>query len=224
MLVVEGLEHRFAAQPETAPPALQIPALSLAAGELTVITGPSGSGKTTLLYLLSGLLTPSSGHISWGGAPLSTMSETERDRWRRRHAGIVFQNFHLFEDLSPIDNVITAAYFAAFTAGDSRSRAASLLERFGVAQERRPVASYSRGEQQRIALARALLFEPAVLFADEPTASLDGANAQRLGELLRELAVEGKCIIAVSHDPLLMAVADRIVPLEHGRLLPDAAA
>lgn len=219
MLVVEGLAHRFAAQPTGAPPALDIPSLSLAAGELTVITGPSGSGKTTLLYLLSGLLAPSAGRVAWAGSALSSMSETQRDHWRRQHAGIVFQNFNLFEDLSPIDNVVMAAYFAAFSAGTSRRRAASLLERFDVANEKRAVGTYSRGEQQRIALARALLFEPTVLFADEPTASLDVVNAQRLGGLLRELAVEGKCIVAVSHDPQLIGVADRVVPLDHGRLV-----
>lgn len=217
MLTARGLQHRFAGRSNDAPAALDLPELVIAAGRLTVIRGPSGSGKTTLLYVLSGLLKPTAGHIAWDGVDLAAMSEGARDRWRRTHAGFMFQNFNLIEEMDPLGNVTVAAYFSAFSAAGLRQRGAALLEQFGVVQERRRVDTYSRGEQQRIAMARALMFDPPILFADEPTASLDTGNSAELCGVLRRLAAEGRTVVAVSHDPLLIATADEVIVLDHGR-------
>src|SRR5690606_7013929 len=143
-------------------------ALHLRPGELVAIIGPSGSGKTTLLNLVGGLLTPAEGSIVVGGRPLSSLSERRRERWRRDHCGLMFQNFHLDPDLDATRNVVLPAYFRAFSARRWRGRARALLDQFEVANRTSPVRSCSRGEQQRIALARALLFDPPLLLPYEP--------------------------------------------------------
>lgn len=219
MLHLEGIEHRFEGRSAGAPPALDIPSLSIKAGRLTVIRGPSGSGKTTLLYVLSGLIRPTSGQVRWDSVDIAGLGEGARDRWRRRNAGFVFQNFNLIEEMSPLGNVTLAAYFSAFTDSNVRARGRSLLEQFGVPDEARHVSSYSRGEQQRVALARALVFDPPILFADEPTASLDEANSAELCQSFKRLASEGRTVVAVSHDPLLIEAADAVVTLDHGRVV-----
>ncbi|MTH62718.1 ABC transporter ATP-binding protein [Paracoccus shanxieyensis] len=194
-----------------------IAALDVPPGQFTVLTGPSGSGKTTLLHLLAGLLQPKAGSIRWDDADLARLPEAARDRWRRRRAGLVFQDFHLIPELSPVDNVLVPAWLGAFRAGRHRARAQELLARFGV-PERARVAVLSRGEQQRVALARALLMQPAVIFADEPTASLDSASGATVGHVLLALARdEGRSVIAASHDPALIALADRRLHLMRGQ-------
>lgn len=219
MLTIAGLVHRF----EGGAAALDIDQMTVGTGELTVIVGPSGSGKTTLLYVLSGLLRPSAGVVRWGDLDIGGLPEGQRDRWRRRHAGFVFQNFNLIEDMSPLANVTLAAHFSAWSDAGVRRRGRQLLEEFGVADEKRRVDTYSRGEQQRIALARALVFDPPIIFADEPTASLDTGNAQTMAAMLQGLARAGRTIIAVSHDPVLIGAADRVVRLSHGRLAAEEA-
>ncbi|SMO38311.1 ABC transporter ATP-binding protein [Paracoccus laeviglucosivorans] len=194
-----------------------LPALDLRPGQLTVLTGPSGSGKTTLLHLLAGLMTPTAGRVDWDGIDLARLPEVARDRWRRKRAGLVFQDFHLIPELSPLENVLVPAWLGAFSASRKRGRAQELLARFGV-PERARVAVLSRGEQQRVALARALLMEPAVIFADEPTASLDSASGAAVAQTLLAMArTEGRSVIAASHDPALIALADRRLRLERGK-------
>jgi len=219
VLQLNGVEHRFEGRTAKAPPALDIASLSMKAEQLTVIRGPSGSGKTTLLYVLSGLIRPVSGEVRWDDVDIAGLGEGARDRWRRRSAGFVFQNFNLIDEMSPLGNVTLAAYFSAFTDNGMRARGKSLLEQFGVADEARQVSSYSRGEQQRVALARALVFDPPILFADEPTASLDEANSAELCQAFKWLASEGRTVVAVSHDPLLIDAADTVVTLDHGRVV-----
>ena len=221
-LEISGLVHRFAGQAGDAAPAIEIGSLEVEPGVLTVLTGPSGSGKSTLLYLMSGILRPSAGAIRWDGTDLASAGETARDRWRRAHAGFVFQDFHLIGGMSPIANVTVAAYFGGFSDRRVRGRAAQLLERFNVPAERRPASSYSRGEQQRIAIARALIFDPQVILADEPTASLDAANGDEIAALFASLAAEGRTVITVSHDAALIDRAGKTVALEHGRLSGEA--
>jgi putative ABC transport system ATP-binding protein len=219
VLNLTAIEHRFEGRSAKAPPALDIPDLAIKAGRLTVIRGPSGSGKTTLLYVLSGLIRPTSGQVRWDKVDIASLGEGARDRWRRRNAGFVFQNFNLIEEMSPLGNVTLAAYFSAFTDAAVRNRGKALLAQFGVADEARRVSSYSRGEQQRVALARALVFNPPILFADEPTASLDEANSAELCQSFKRLAGEGRTVVAVSHDPLLISAADAVVTLDHGRVV-----
>lgn len=211
-LHVAGLRHHLAADMGIA-----LPRLSLAPRGLNVLTGPSGSGKSTLLYLLSGLLVPQAGQVVWDGTDLARLPEGARDRWRRRQAGFIFQDFHLLPELSPLRNVLLPAGFARFSARAQRRRAAALLARLGV-PDRPRAALLSRGEQQRTALARAMLPAPSVLFADEPTASLDAVSGDAVTAELRALAASGCCVIAASHDPGLIAQADRRLHLEHGQL------
>jgi putative ABC transport system ATP-binding protein len=199
--------------------ALDTPPLAAAPGSLTVLSGASGSGKSSLLYLLSGLAHPTSGSVAWGDTDLSTLSEARRDRWRRRHAGFIFQDFHLIDELTPLDNVLLPAWFDRVSATPLHDRAQSLLEDLAVPLERRQTALLSRGEQQRVAIARALLADPAVIFADEPTASLDRAAGAQVIAVLARLAAEGRTIIAASHDPDLRAVATAELVLDHGRMV-----
>lgn len=219
MLTVSGLLHRFDAADANARAAVHIPELSVPAGRFVVITGPSGSGKTTLLYLLSGLLRPSQGSIAWSGQDIVPMHEGQRDDWRRRHAGFVFQNFNLIEEMTAYQNVTVAAYFSAFSDRQVRGKARQLLAQLGVPDEKRRISTYSRGEQQRIALARALVFDPPILFADEPTASLDITNSKGLAEQFQVLSRAGKSVIVVSHDPVVIGAADSVIRLDHGRLV-----
>ncbi len=211
-LSVQGLRHEIrAGEILVSAPALEIPP-----GRLTLLTGPSGSGKTTLLYLLAGLARPTAGRVIWDGEDLAAQSEGARDAWRRRRASFVFQDFHLIPELSPVENVLTPLWFSSFSAKAQKSRAEALLKRFGV-PERRRAAVLSRGEQQRTALARALISSPAVVFADEPTASLDVASGAEVAATLRSLArEEGRSVIVASHDPALIALADVHIRLERG--------
>lgn len=198
---------------------VDVPLLQLNPGEVTALAGPSGSGKSSLLYLLAGLLAPTAGKVVWGDRVLSGEAEAKRDSWRLHNAGFVFQSFHLIEELSPLENVLATAWFRG-GATAMRERARELLERFGVPLGARRTNLLSNGEQQRVALARALLFDPPVLFADEPTASLDAASATLVSQTLRDLAaVSGKTVIVASHDPILLSAAHRTVRLDHGRLV-----
>ena len=190
--------------------------LDLSGGGMTALTGPSGSGKTTLLYLLSGLMLPTSGTIRWAGDDLTQMTEGARDRWRRQRAGFMFQDFQLVPELSPLENTLLPARFAAFRAGTHRTRARDLLQTLGV-PERARAGLLSRGEQQRVALARALLMQPGVIFADEPTASLDSEAGAGVIALLADLARgQGRSIVVASHDPALIARADQRLMLQRG--------
>lgn len=185
-------------------------------GRLHVLAGPSGSGKSSLLYLLSGLLVPTSGSVSWAGTDIATLREGRRDAWRRQNAGFVFQDFHLIDELSPLDNVLTPAWLSRFAAGALRQRAEGLLDDLGVPRKQ-ATALLSRGERQRVAVARALILDPPVIFADEPTASLDAEAARSVIGLLRALAhADGRTLIVATHDPELLAIADERLRLSHG--------
>lgn len=212
-LTVRGLALAFAGNAVIA-----LPELSLQPGKLSLLAGPSGSGKSTLLYLLSGLLTPDNGSVEWAGTDLARLSEGRRDRWRRSHAGFIFQDFHLIPELSPLDNVLAPALFGHFSAAPFRAMAQMRLNLLKVPGDRKRAGLLSRGEQQRVAIARALLFDPAVVFADEPTASLDAATGRDVIAILRSLASDdGRTVLGATHDPALLEQADIVVRLDHGR-------
>lgn len=212
-LVLRGLHHEI----RPGEPLISLAELTVEQGRFVTISGPSGAGKSTLLYLLSGLQRPTRGEIHWGGAELTRMSGTARDRWRRQRAGFVFQDFHLIPEMSPLENVLVPAWFSALSAQRWRARAAELLDGFGVPLGRK-VAALSRGEQQRVALARALLQSPAIIFADEPTASLDRESGMAVIATLQQLTrQEKRTVIAVSHDPALIKVADLRLRLTRGQ-------
>jgi putative ABC transport system ATP-binding protein len=215
-LLLEGRDLRLSFGTQTI---LDIPALSVSPGTICAISGPSGSGKSSLLYLLSGLIAGGSGTVLWSGTDLMAKGEAARDRWRREHAGFIFQDFHLFDELSPLSNVLVSGWFSRFSAAPRRARAQALLESLGVPMERRRTSLLSRGEQQRVAIARSLLGDPPVLFADEPTASLDGVAGAVVIDTLREAARrDGRTVIVATHDDALKAVADQVVTLEHGHV------
>ena len=200
--------------------ALAIDFLDAPGGNSLALTGPSGSGKSTLLYALAGLLRPGSGGIFWGELDILAMNETARDTFRRENIGFVFQDFELLHELTPLQNVLTPATFAHFSIdAATRQRAQMLLDRFNVPARGTRTGALSRGERQRVAMARALLFDPPIILADEPTASLDADSGAMVIDALADRAREdGRTVIAASHDPALIARMDGEVRLDHGRI------
>jgi putative ABC transport system ATP-binding protein len=216
-LVAEGLRHAY--QPGQ-PPVVDLDRLEIAPGATVALTGPSGSGKTTLAYLLTGIEPVRQGAVRWGETDLARLPERARDAWRLRHVGFVFQDFHLVPGLSILRNVLVSCYFDGWHPDPALAEhAAALLDAFAVPTARRRVVELSRGEQQRVAVARALLRRPPVVVADEPTASLDAASGGRVIELLvRGVREVGATLLAVTHDPALIAAVEAVHHLEHGRL------
>ena len=200
-------------------PVLDLDRIVLPPGAQVALTGPSGSGKTTLAYALTGILVPDRGEVRWGEVVLGRLSEGRRDAWRRTNVGLVFQDFHLVPGLSPLGNVLASCYFTALRPTVPEvERARELLELVEVPAIRADVAQLSRGEQQRVAVARALFRDPPIMVADEPTASLDEANATRIIDLLTAAARErGRTLIAVTHDRALIERMESVIRLERGR-------
>ena len=187
-------------------------------GESLAILGPSGSGKSTLLGLLAGLDQPTSGSVELAGAPFSALDEDERAGLRGQWCAFVFQSFHLVADFTALENVMLPMELQHRR--DAREQATRWLKRVGLADRLRHFpGQLSGGEQQRVALARAFAVEPVLLFADEPTGSLDHANGERVAELLFDLNREaGTALVLVTHDEALAARCGRRVRLEKGRL------
>ncbi|MAM13173.1 MAG: ABC transporter [Rhizobiaceae bacterium] len=216
------LEDVAVAFPGLSAPVLAIPALDIAPGECVAITGPSGSGKSTFVNIITGLERLKTGHTRWGEIDLADLPEGRRDRWRGENIGLVMQDFHLFPGLSAYDNVLLPARLAHAADRSRLDRAKTLLETVGIARHAQKVETMSRGEMQRVAVARALLREPAIIVADEPTASLDSAAGAVVGELLLELARGlGSTLIIVSHDERLVAPMDRRISLLAGAIASD---
>lgn len=190
------------------------------AGEWIAIMGPSGSGKTTLINILGGLDTPTSGEAIVDGADVARLEEAGLTRFRAEKIGFIFQQFHLVPYLTAVENVMLAQYFHSTT--DERE-AREALVRVGLADriEHLPT-QLSGGEQQRVAVARALINQPKLILADEPTGNLDEANEEIVLHLLRELHSEGHTILMVTHAPAIAQLADRRIHLAHGRLAPIA--
>jgi len=219
VLVAEEIVVRFRDAKGASFESLRIERMQFEPGKLTAVSGPSGSGKTTLLLTLAGLIAPSAGRVLWNGEAISVWPEAKRDAWRCRNAGLVFQDFQLIPELSPLANVILPGSFGGGPRGGSlKARGLALLEQLGVPQSRQRIEDLSRGEQQRVAIARALLFDPPLLLADEPTASLDRSNAEFVTKLLADAARAGKTVVVVSHDDLLLREASRVHRLDRGLL------
>jgi len=200
---------------------LRVGALDIRPGEAVGVRGPSGAGKTTLLHVMAGLIRPARGAVRWGDTDLATLDEAARDAFRRRSLGLIFQDFLLFEELSPLGNAAVAAAWAPAAERPAiRARAATLLDRLGVPPGARGVSGFSGGERQRVAAARALAANPAAVLADEPTASLDRASADRLvGDLLALARERGRTVIAVSHDAAVIAAMDRVIEVADGAVV-----
>ncbi len=210
---------------ETAVRALDGVTLEIAAGEMVAIMGPSGSGKSTLLHLLGALETPTSGEIALAGQRYDGLGEAELTLLRREKIGFVFQFFNLLPALTAEENVLLPALIAGRRDEATRDRARALLERVGLAQRADHLPSeLSGGEQQRVSIARALLTEPELVLADEPTGNLDTRSSAQVLELLRDLnASEGQTLVIVTHDPKAAATAGRVVFMRDGRLAGEVA-
>ena len=216
----EDLTKRYGEGP-TAVDALGGVSVDFARGSFTGIMGPSGSGKSTLLHILAGLERPTSGWVEIAGSRLDGLSDRELTLLRRREVGFVFQSYNLLPVLSAEENITLPVTIGG--ADPDRERLEMLLKTMGLEDRRdhRPT-ELSGGEQQRVAVARALITSPAVVFADEPTGNLDSAAGGSILELLRRAVDElGQTIVMVTHDANAAAVADRVLFLADGRLVDE---
>lgn len=197
--------------------------LEVSAGEFVSVTGPSGSGKSTLLNLLGSLDAPDAGRICWGELRSDALDDRRRSRLRNRDLGFVFQQHLLLPDFTALENVMLPARVAGRSGSGARSRARDLLDRAGLADRMGHLpGELSGGEQQRVAVARALMNEPRMLLLDEPGGNLDRVRAEELHRLLLDLAAEGNvAVVAVTHDLELARQAGRWYRLDEG-LLVDA--
>jgi putative ABC transport system ATP-binding protein len=206
------------------PPALDGVDLTVCTGEAVAVMGPSGSGKSTLLNLVAGLDRPTEGQVEVAGTVLNRLSETALARFRRAHIGIVFQFFHLLDDLTARDNVLLPAQLAGTPRRAALGRADELLDTLGLsARANAYPARLSGGERQRVAVARALINRPPLLLADEPTGAVDAKAGAQVIELLHDLNRGGQTVLLVTHDAALASrCATRIVQMRDGRLTESA--
>jgi len=202
--------------------ALNAISLTVQRGEWIAIMGPSGSGKSTLVNILGCLDQPTAGTMRIAGTDVHQLSRQELDRFRAEKIGFIFQQFHLIPYLTAVENIMLAQYFHSMTDEPEALRA---LEHVGLADRAQHLPSQlSGGEQQRVCIARALINQPPILLADEPTGNLDAANQQIVQEHLRALHRAGRTIVMVTHDPEMAALADRVVELHHGRIAAERSA
>ncbi len=201
--------------------ALRGASMSVAAGEVVAITGPSGSGKSTLLLCMAGVLRPESGQVVFDGAQLDELSESDRTRLRRRQFGLVLQFGQLVPELTAVQNVALPLLLEGHGRAASRAAALAWLERMGAGQVANALpGELSGGESQRVAVARALVTGPQVVFADEPTGALDTVGGEEvLAALLSAAADKRTAVVLVTHDNRVAAHASREVPLRDGRVV-----
>jgi putative ABC transport system ATP-binding protein len=197
--------------------------LELYAGELALLMGPSGSGKSTLMALLAGLLHPTGGRVLALGVDIWALSETERESFRRRHCGFVFQGYNLFVSLTAREQLELVLRWSdpALSEAEARQRVAEMLRTLGLVRQTDYLpAQLSGGEKQRVAIGRALLNNPTFCFADEPTSALDWAHGEQVVRLLADAARNRNAtVLAVTHDVRLLPFADRVFHLRDGRLV-----
>ena len=190
--------------------------IAVARGEFVAIMGSSGSGKTTLMNILTCLDTPTEGQVLLNGTDAAALDDEARRRFRARTIGLVFQQFHLLPYLTACENVMLAQYYHSVT---DKAAALAALERVGLAHRSDHLPKQlSGGEQQRVCIARALINEPEILFADEPTGNLDAENEQTVLRIFAELHAQNRTIVMVTHNPDLGAQTDRIIRLQHGKI------
>ena len=209
VLRVEALRKAYRSPDGEVTPVLDIPALELRAGEQVALRGASGSGKTTLLHIIAGILMPDSGRVLIDGADITAMGEARRDALRAERIGYVFQTFNLLQGYSALENVLLGMMFGR---GADAKAAAALLERVGLRNRLsyRP-RQLSVGQQQRVAVARALANHPRLVLADEPTGNLDPRHGAEALTLIRDVCREqGAALLLVSHDPAVLSQFDRV--------------
>ena len=198
--------------------ALDRVSLQIYPGEWVAVMGASGSGKSTLLNMIAALDRPTSGSVRVNGEDVLSLSEEQRARFRREKVGLIFQHFYLIPYLTALENVMLAQYFHSVA---DREEAAQAVREVGLEQRMSHYPSeLSGGEQQRVCIARALINQPKILLADEPTGNLDAENEEIVMAIFRRLHRAGLTLLFVTHDPQIGTQADRIIELEHGRILP----
>jgi putative ABC transport system ATP-binding protein len=220
VLVLDGVGKQYPGRPPVR--ALDDVHLRVGQGELVAIVGPSGSGKSTLLHIMGTLDRPSTGTVLVAGQDIAELRDRALSRLRAAAIGFVFQQFHLLEHATAVDNVAQGLLYRGIRAARRRSAAVDALRRVGLGHRltARP-GQLSGGEQQRVAIARAVVGEPAVVLADEPTGNLDTANGAAIIDLLRALNAEGTTVVVITHDHQVAAAAGRRVELRDGRLVHD---
>lgn len=201
--------------------ALRVDRLAVHAGEHVLLRGPSGCGKSTLLHLVSGIEHASSGSIQVSGIDICTLSAADRDSFRGRHIGMVFQTFNLLQGFTALENVLVGLEFSGVPASGRSHQARQALASLGIAECDARVEELSIGQQQRVAIARAVAGGPSLVLADEPTASLDPANSIVAISMIRDAARRvGASLLCTSHDPALAPHFDRVLEMDaHGTLL-----
>ena len=200
--------------------ALNAASVTIEAGEFVAVVGPSGSGKSTLLLMLGGMLSPTSGRVLLEGESIYDLSADQRARLRKKKIGFVFQTFNLVPYLSALENVQVPLYLAEENPEAQRGRATALLERVGLAERlHHKPCELSVGQQQRVALARMLANDPAVILADEPTGNLDPETSQAVIQFFEEVNQEGRTIVMVTHDPRAAERARRVLKLADGTIV-----
>jgi putative ABC transport system ATP-binding protein len=203
--------------------ALRPTTLQIAAGEFVAVVGPSGSGKTTMLSMLGGMLAPTAGQVWLDGQSVYDSSASQRAEMRRQKLGFVFQTFNLIPYLSALENAQLPLMLTGTSAADQQRRARELLTRVGLeSRMHHKPSELSIGQQQRVALARTLANDPAVILADEPTGNLDPQSRQHILEFFDELCREGRTVIMVTHDPVAAGCAERTIKLADGAVIADS--
>lgn len=196
--------------------------IEILTGQMVAIMGPSGSGKSTLMTLLGCLDTPSAGGLELDGVDVSRASEVELSHIRNRKVGFVFQSFHLLPDLTALENVALPLFYARRPKAERQAKAQAALEKVGLGQRvhHRPL-ELSGGQQQRVSIARALVNEPALLLADEPTGALDTRTSYEIMRLLQELNAQGSTLVIITHEPDIARCCQRIIILRDGLIESD---
>lgn len=223
LIIVENLKKTYLTGGE-AVHAIKGITLQISGGDSVAIMGQSGSGKSTLLTVIGGLSTPTDGKVWIDGIDVYGLNQEPRADFRLRHLGFVFQQFQLIPYLSALDNVLLPLINAKGTAKEKKARAAQALERVGITKEiGRLPGQLSGGEQERVAIARAIVNGPPVILADEPTGSLDSKTGIEIMELFRDLNREGQTIIMVTHNPANTVYMNRTIIMRDGLLSTDPA-
>lgn len=196
--------------------------LIIPAHSFTVIMGPSGSGKSTLLYMIGGLDKPTRGEVVVGGYPVDFSNDINLALYRRKTVGFIFQSFNLVNTMTTLENVSFPMFFAGTKPANRQQLAMKLLEQVGLAnRSRHKPTELSGGQQQRVAFARALVNDPPLILADEPTGNLDTASGQRIMRLLHDYYEQGKTIVVVSHDERMKEFATNVIYLLDGKIVSE---